>query len=469
MLYQLTGEKKYADLGRQCVELAFRGQRDRDDRYSFRAPGGQLRAGPTLGMYALAYDLCYDGWDQGFRREVALALQNWKDEQSGEWAKTEQNSLQTICLTPHQMPACNHWGSQLGAGLVVLALLGDPGTDDALLRSCLAAVEKNMVRSVTAGFGDGGFFAEGPGPAHMMANPGLVPLVQAFRVAQGRDYVTPRPNFSWMTLHWVMEVLPDAKGEPVYPCRKPSNYGGERMLDGNGGFSHGGWFSQGFGAIPAETKPALLWTYNHFAAETDAHRRDTLNYPHRAIFALVNWPIGIGRTKPGGNPRPHQRRPRPRLVSVPQSMARCRRRGRQSVAGQRPARQHQRRRPRSAGLGHGRAGAAGDLAALPDDLLPREKDGSGVVSGGGYSVAVDFGGRSGAPVLVAIASESDLGKSSRREGADAAQITDLKAGKTNFRVLTMTHGKAPEPKISGDTVQIGKRKVLFDGKNLKLQ
>ena len=89
MLYQLTGDKKYAGLGRQCVELAFRGQRDRDDRYSFRAPGGQLRAGPSLGMYALAYDLCYDGWDQGFRREVALALQNWKDEQSGEWGKAE--------------------------------------------------------------------------------------------------------------------------------------------------------------------------------------------------------------------------------------------------------------------------------------------------------------------------------------------------------------------------------------------
>ena len=86
-----------------------------------------------------------------------------------------------------------------------------------------------MIRGVTAGYGDGGFYSEGPGPAHMMSNPGFVPLVQACKVALGKDYITPRPNFSWMTLHWIMEVLPDAKSQPIYPCRKPSSYGNERM------------------------------------------------------------------------------------------------------------------------------------------------------------------------------------------------------------------------------------------------
>jgi hypothetical protein len=32
MLWQLTGDKKYADLGRQCVAKAIEGQRDRDNR-----------------------------------------------------------------------------------------------------------------------------------------------------------------------------------------------------------------------------------------------------------------------------------------------------------------------------------------------------------------------------------------------------------------------------------------------------
>ena len=39
LLFQLTGEKKYADLGRQCLEVVFKGQVDRDERYSWHAPG----------------------------------------------------------------------------------------------------------------------------------------------------------------------------------------------------------------------------------------------------------------------------------------------------------------------------------------------------------------------------------------------------------------------------------------------
>jgi hypothetical protein len=76
LLYQVTGEPRYADLGRQCVEKALEGQRDRDDRYSWVKPGGALRAGPSIGAIAMAYDLCYDGWDDDFRVKVAQALQN---------------------------------------------------------------------------------------------------------------------------------------------------------------------------------------------------------------------------------------------------------------------------------------------------------------------------------------------------------------------------------------------------------
>lgn len=469
MLYQLTGDKKYADLGRQCFELALAGQRDRDDRYSFRAPGGQLRAGPSLGLYALGYDLCYDGWPEDFRRKVALELQNWNDAQSGEWGKAEQNSLRSLCLTPHQMPACNHWGSQLGAGLVVLALLGDPGTDDMLLRSCLAAVEKNMIRGVTAGYGDGGFYSEGPGPAHMMANPGFVPLVQAMKVALGKDYTTPRPNFAWMTLHWIMEVLPGPKGEPVYPCRKPSSYGNERMLDGNGGMSHGGWFSQGFGAIPDAMKPALLWLYNHYVAAADQNRRDTLNYPHRAILALVNWPIGV----PEKNPAEGLGR-----TSVDHLhgwyVFRNGWNGADDVVV-------------SAWLGSGPKGniSAGGpdvlvwgmgerirLAALPPcqtSFYQAEQDGSGVVCGGGYSLAVDFSGKSGAPVLVAVASEKDLGTFGGKSAGTVFKVCEVKAGPANFRVLTMSRTDAPEVKPEGAKVRIGGRTLRFDGQKVVME
>ena len=77
--HQLTGDTRYAGLARQCVELALAGQRDRDDRYALVAPGGQLRAGPSLAWYALAYDLCYDAWPADFRATVATALMTVND------------------------------------------------------------------------------------------------------------------------------------------------------------------------------------------------------------------------------------------------------------------------------------------------------------------------------------------------------------------------------------------------------
>ena len=65
LLYQLTGDRKYAEFGRQCFEKALGGTPDRDGRYGFRKPGGPLRAGPSVGWYAVGYDLCYDGWEIG--------------------------------------------------------------------------------------------------------------------------------------------------------------------------------------------------------------------------------------------------------------------------------------------------------------------------------------------------------------------------------------------------------------------
>ena len=53
LLYLLTGEKKYSELGKQAIEKSLAGYRDRDLRYSFRAPYGALRAGPSLGWTAL--------------------------------------------------------------------------------------------------------------------------------------------------------------------------------------------------------------------------------------------------------------------------------------------------------------------------------------------------------------------------------------------------------------------------------
>lgn len=300
MLYQLTGDKKYAELGKQCFLKGKEGIRDRDNRYSQEHCDGQLRLGPSLAMIALGYDLCYNGWDEGFRKEVALYLQNYASKvRTAEPGKEKSDvtlSLESLVKSPRHGPNSNHHGATLGgAGFTVLAIKGDPGTDDELLGEYDTLLQERLANEIPKGFGPYAFYSEGQGPSQVAVNTALLPYLQALRVAAGRDYAANSTMFQWMTLRWVMEVLADQEGRPFYPARHELmgiTYGTEWLLGANGGMSNGGWFSEGFGVIPESCKAALHWTYDTFAAKTDGNQFDTRNYPHRAIFALVNWPIG---------------------------------------------------------------------------------------------------------------------------------------------------------------------------------
>jgi hypothetical protein len=458
MLYQLTGDKKYADLGRKCMELAFAGQRDRDDRYAWSAPGGELRAGPTLACYAMGYDLCYDGWDPAFRKKVALAIQNYSDVKAGEWNKAEGITLRQMAMTPKQMPASNHYGAVVGgAGIAVLAILGDPGTDDTFLKSYLAKVEDNMILTVSRGFGDHGYFSENAGPSHVAANSSFVPLLQAMKVAAGKDYISPRPNGQWLTMRWAMELLPDKNGRPVYPCRKPSSYGSENFLgDGaGGGVSHGGWFSQGFGAVLDEQKPALLWVYNHFVAEADRGAFTARNYPHRAVLALVNWPIGVKEKNPAD--------------VIPRAIV-------DKIHGYYVFRNRWQDDKDILVATLLSSGPLGHMSNLPGDVMvwglgertrfgrfgqksqttyyASAKDGSGIVAAtDGNCLAVDFSKASGADALLVMTGP----------GAEGGKT--VAAGGTTFHVLTLQAGEPPEIKVQGDKIVIGKQQIgLADGR-----
>ncbi len=195
LLYQLTGEKKYADLGRECFEWAFAGVRDSDGkgRYGWKGSSGALRAGPSLGWYAVGYDLCYDGWDEDFRKKVAQEIANYD--------QGPNTSLADLVRGSRFMPASNHWGMQVGGGaLALLAIMGDPGVDQAKIEKLLPESEQSMIRNMTQGFGDGGFFGEGDGTGSMSSNIVFLPALQAWRVAAGRDFTTPRPNVGGQTI-----------------------------------------------------------------------------------------------------------------------------------------------------------------------------------------------------------------------------------------------------------------------------
>lgn len=479
-LYQLTGDTQYADLARQCMDLALKGQRDFDDRYAWDQPGGELRAGPTLGWYAVAYDLCYDAWDSDYRRDIALRIQNYKVVTAAdvENAKTDgaETSLRMMVLQPRHGPSSNHYGATLGGcGLAVLAIKGDPGTDDALLQKFDDVLQRGIVKGFTAnGFGDGGFFNEGAGPGQIFSDTALVPYIQALRVSQGRDYVdNGRPNVAFMTLLRVYELV----GPPaIYPYRSSmgGSYGGPDFFNWRNGLSRSGQFSQGFGAIPDRYKAALLHTFNTFVEPNqDKYTYDTVSlYPHRPMLALINWPLD----RPPQNPA--EVLPKVHVDNYWQYYV-----FRNAWSGPRDIvvtniLRGNGVKPRGLmvwGFGNQRLDM-GETASTAKPLeFKRGIDGSGsVVINPASAFVIDFSKASGADALVIRFSTPEPEKPVKAPkpgakpdpNAGRSNRTRLLVGELQADILTLHDNQHPVPTVEGQTLVIGKQKITFDGTSI---
>ena len=311
LLYQLTGEDKYAEFGRQCFEKALAGTPDRDARYGFRKPGGPLRAGPSVGWYAVGYDLCYDGWDEASREKYGRAIAQYAEHSSSK-RENLQSDLEVLAggtrfLGPYfrrkrgTPPGSNHFGMQIGgATLALLAINGEKWVDQERVDRLLDTAERNLIRNVTEGFGDGGFFAEGDGTGSMSSQIAYLSAVQALRNVLGKDYVNvERPNIRMLTLKWIYQtVMRDGKPD-FWPVR--GSY--RQNVWSRQGLSGAGYFAIGMGALSQEHRAAMKWYYNRFLARTDAAHQpfDTASwYPHLAVCAFVNWPVKLKPQEPSG-------------------------------------------------------------------------------------------------------------------------------------------------------------------------
>jgi hypothetical protein len=310
LLYQLTGDRKYAEFGRQCFEKALGGTPDRDGRYGFRKPGGPLRAGPSVGWYAVGYDLCYDGWDAAAREKYGRAIAEYSEQSSipreNLRSDLEVLALGTRFLGPYfrrkrQTPPCsNHFGMQVGgASLALLAVSGEKWVDQKRIDKLLAIAEQSMIRNVTEGFGDGGFFAEGDGTGSMSSQIAYLSAIQAWKNVAGKDFVnSQRPNIRMLTLKWIYQtVVRDGKLD-FWPVR--GRY--QQNVWSRAGLSGAGYFAIGIGAVPLEHQAAMKWWYERFLATSDAAAGqpcDTASwYPHLAVCAFVNWPVNAKGRNP---------------------------------------------------------------------------------------------------------------------------------------------------------------------------
>jgi hypothetical protein len=465
MLWQLTGQREYAGLGRQCVEKALEGQRDRDNRYSFVEPHGALRAGPSLGAIAMGYDLCADGWDENFRRRVAEALARYD--------QGPYENLDDLARGARHFPGKNHWGGQVGgAALALLAIRGDPGAGNpARIERLLATNAVAMLRHLTEGFGDGGLYAELQGPGGIASDTAYVPALQAWRVAGGKDFVTPRRDGSYITLLKAHELVLVA-GKPWYTLRNPSNYGSGNFspfpVDGcrsdRTGLSRGGQFAQGFGAVDARYRPALLWVYNEIVELDPATRTfDTVSaYPHRAVLSLVNWPIGLSPQNPGTVlSRLHEDRRRSYLVARNHWKD-----GSDLVvtlkapAGDQPA-------PimvwgRDMRLSFARS------PGPTRTFFQATDDGSFIVSNpkGMMWVAADFSRSSGADLLLTmIGKYAEPAADVRTPQGSTAKFHVMEAcGYRRIVLLTVQTGEPPVPRVEHDAIAVGGQTIRFDGR-----
>lgn len=449
MLYQLTGDKKYADLGKQCFEKALEGYRDRDRRYAFKAPYGDLRAGPVLGWTALGYDLCYDGWDEEFRKKACLTLANYAE--GDERRKVGLPSL----VNGSMPPGSNHFGMQVGgATLALLAVSKDPGVDQDTIERLLTASEKSIVRNLSEGFGDGGFFAEGDGTGSMSSHIVFLTALQSWRVAGGKDFVSSRPNASWTAMKWIFLTIPREGKMDFWPQRGgyPHNIWAREDKSG------AGYFALSFGALNAEHQAALLWFYNHHLKTADANRGTPFDtpcpYPHLAVCAFVNWPMQLKEKNPAEVLplcyrdskwgfyafRNRWQDENDALVSVLTKNAR--------------------------GYIQARADGGLQVAALgkkfqwgtvkPEvSYWQPAADGSGIMSfADGTSLAVDFSRASGADLMLV--------------GTGTADGTKLVLGATTLTLKFISNGQEPKPRVKGDQVVVGEQTIAVKDGNIVL-
>ncbi|MBD3334311.1 MAG: hypothetical protein GF355_02245 [Candidatus Eisenbacteria bacterium] len=465
LLYQLTGDKKYADLGADAFERALKGQRDRDDRYSFREPGGALRAGPVLGWYAVGYDLCYDGWDKATRQKFTKAI--------AEYAVDSQGYDLEDLARGTMPPGSNHYGMQVGgASLALLAIKDEPGIDDERVELLLRIARRNMIRNITEGFGDGGFFKEGDGTGSMATYITYLSGLEAWKNVEGFDFVNSgKPHVPMLTLKWLYQTRfgTDRIVEQIKENRaKGKDVGWDRRwawmkirgayphnVWARSGLSGAGYFAIGFTGLTDEQKAAHLWFYNqHLKPIDDALGKpfDTVSvYPHLAVNAFVNWPFEMEPKDPA--------KVLPLAFADSEAGFFAWRNdfdGKNdvliSVATGRTRGYHGTKADNAVQVNGEpwaeirREGGAADWWTTPKgdlSVLTLEK---------GTALVVDFTGKPGVPAMLATTCKAKQGET-------------VKVGRQRVTFLFPSAEKKPEIKVDGDTITIGKRQLtLKDGK-----
>ncbi len=275
LMYQLTGDKTWADKGRSFCEAVI-ADKLQSPRYGWQTrDGGYMRIGPTAAAVAATYDMCFDAWDRDFRQWAAGKLQEriWPN-----MAISPDRSESDAQYSPRS----NHyllWNG--GAGYATLAILGDPGVDDAKMIRAHRIFQQRLKRGLTDGYGDHGWFYEGTFCGRFPANIAATQYIQALRVARGMDYVTNSSEARWLVTRWLYEAVRSGGKVRYHP---------RGMYDRIDDWQHfNGDFALGFGILPNQHRAPAMWFCRKVLHPNQEFAVDATGV-RELVYAYINWP-----------------------------------------------------------------------------------------------------------------------------------------------------------------------------------
>lgn len=248
---------------------------------SLANPGSRyLERSSILSGVALAYDLCYQLWDE----EKIQRLTRWLARES-------------LHLTRGDTPqrgwngtAWSNWQARASgaAGLAALAILKEP--EEYLGESTnperLVTITKRRIHRYTnTALGNRAFGTEGDLYTRESLH-SILPFVQAYQEIYGKDLVR-NSNLAWVMPHYLTRMV-GKEGDVNL-----STYGRHRLGPA------GDLFSFGWRTTPQEFLPAVLWSFEeYFALKEDESFGISLYQPHQAIYMLVGYPEDLSPIPP---------------------------------------------------------------------------------------------------------------------------------------------------------------------------
>lgn len=274
-IYQLTGDTNAPVRARELLleEVITRPmQWDRKDIH---------HASRLLGI-ALAYDLCYDAWDETYRRLLGEYLRVAASELSR--GNYEGFGMEEQAWDPAP------WGHRNAirmscAGLAALAILGDPDTGGKPLPDTgrmLKVADRHVEQYLRMGVTQAGTGLEGVFPRDFALANGVLQYLHASRVARGRDFSAINP----------LVIAGNIVG-----ARPSGSNTFDFAMSGITVQTSGLW-PMGLGTVPMEFLPGMKWCFDRDAGLLGKQHFGCA-YPYQAAYALKNYPFDVQARPPG--------------------------------------------------------------------------------------------------------------------------------------------------------------------------